>query len=83
MGRALEKATYKQLDDRTWFAEILGFTGVWANAPTVEACRSELLGVLEEWLLLKLVPRCFEWVAEETVVNKAPLAKIETQDEER
>ena len=54
MGRALERATYKQLDDRTWFAEILGFTGVWANAPTVEACRSELLGVLEEWLLLKL-----------------------------
>ncbi|MBE9478640.1 MAG: type II toxin-antitoxin system HicB family antitoxin [Chloroflexi bacterium] len=54
MSRALERATYKQLDDRTWFAEILGFTGVWANAPTVEACRSELLGVLEEWLLLKL-----------------------------
>jgi len=54
MNRALERATYKQLDDRTWFAEIPGFTGVWANAPTVEACRSELLGVLEEWLLLKL-----------------------------
>jgi len=54
MSRALERVTYKQLDDRTWFAEILGFTGVWANAPTVEACRSELLGVLEEWLLLKL-----------------------------
>ena len=30
-----------------------------------------------------LVPRCFELVVEETVVNKAPLAKIETQDEER
>ena len=54
MGRALERATYKQLDDRTWFAEILGFTGVWANAPTVEACRSKLLETLEEWLLLKL-----------------------------
>ena len=54
MSRALERATYKQLDDRTWFAEIPGFTGVWANAPTVETCRRELLAVLEEWLLLKL-----------------------------
>jgi predicted RNase H-like HicB family nuclease len=54
MGRALERALYKQLDDKTWFAEIPGFTGVWANAPTVETCRSELLEVLEEWLLLKL-----------------------------
>lgn len=54
MSRALERATYKQLDDRTWFAEIPGFTGVWAHAPTVETCRSELLEVLEEWLLLKL-----------------------------
>ena len=25
----------------------------------------------------------FEWVAEETVVNKVPLATMETQDEER
>ena len=54
MSKALEKAEYKKLDDGTWFAEIPGFTGVWANAPTVEACRSELLEVLEEWLLLKL-----------------------------
>jgi len=54
MVRALERAQYKQLDDKSWFAEIPGFTGVWANAPTVETCRSELLEVLEEWLLLKL-----------------------------
>ena len=54
MSKALEKAEYKKLDDGTWFAEIPDFTGVWANAPTVEACRSELLEVLEEWLLLKL-----------------------------
>jgi predicted RNase H-like HicB family nuclease len=54
MAKALERAEYKQLDDGTWFAEIPGFTGVWANAPTVEACRRELLEVLEEWLLLKL-----------------------------
>jgi len=54
MDKALEKAEYKKLNDGTWFAEIPGFTGVWANASRIEACRSELLEVLEEWLLLKL-----------------------------
>jgi predicted RNase H-like HicB family nuclease len=52
--KALERAEYKRLDDQTWFAEIPGFTGVWANAPTVEICRKELVEVLEEWVLLKL-----------------------------
>ena len=52
--KALEKAQYKKLDDGTWFAEIPGFEGVWANANTVENCRTELLEVLEEWLILKL-----------------------------
>lgn len=54
MAKALEGAEYKKLGNGTWFAEIPGFPGVWANAPTVEACRRELLEVLEEWLLLKL-----------------------------
>ena len=53
-NKALEKASYKQLDDGTWFAEIHGFEGVWANASTVEACRKELVDVLEEWIILKL-----------------------------
>ena len=44
------------------------------------AFRVEIAG---NWGLIKLVPRCFEWVAEATVVNKASLAKMETQDEER
>jgi predicted RNase H-like HicB family nuclease len=51
---ALDRSEYKMLDDQTWFAEIPGFDGVWANAATVEACRSELREVLEEWLILKL-----------------------------
>ena len=51
---ALEKAVYKRLDDGTWFAEIPGFEGVWADGNTVEQCRTELLEVLEEWLILKL-----------------------------
>jgi predicted RNase H-like HicB family nuclease len=51
---ALARSEYKQLDDGSWFAEIPGFEGVWANAATVEACRTELAEVLEEWLLLKI-----------------------------
>ena len=51
---ALKKAEYKKLDDGTWFAEINGFNGVWANSDTVELCRYELAEVLEEWLLLKI-----------------------------
>jgi predicted RNase H-like HicB family nuclease len=52
--KALEKAQYKVLEDGTWFAEIPGFQGVWANAGTVEECRHELVEVLEEWLVLKI-----------------------------
>ncbi|MFQ5688586.1 MAG: type II toxin-antitoxin system HicB family antitoxin [Candidatus Scalindua sp.] len=51
---ALEKAEYKRLEDMTWFAEIPGYEGVWANGETVEKCRKELMEVLEEWLLLKV-----------------------------
>ena len=52
--KALERAQYKKLEDGTWFAEIPGFQGVWANGPSVEQCRNELITVLEEWLLLKV-----------------------------
>ncbi len=52
--KALEKAEYKKLEDGTWFSEISGFEGVWANGKTVEECRKELVEVLEEWLILKL-----------------------------
>jgi predicted RNase H-like HicB family nuclease len=52
--KALEKAEYKKLEDDTWFAEIPGFRGVWADGKSVEECRKELMTVLEEWLILKL-----------------------------
>lgn len=55
--KAIEMATYKQLEDGSWFAEIPGFRGVWANGKTVESCRRELWEVLEEWLILKLRDR--------------------------
>ena len=54
MQKALDLAQYKKLDDKTWFADIPGFQGVWANGKTVEECRTELSEVLEEWILLKI-----------------------------
>jgi predicted RNase H-like HicB family nuclease len=54
LQKALEKARYKVLEDGSWFAEIPGFDGVWANAATVEECRHEFMEVLEEWLVLKI-----------------------------
>jgi predicted RNase H-like HicB family nuclease len=55
--KALRKAQYRELEDGTWFAEIPGFTGVWANGESVEGCRIELIDVLGEWLILKLRDR--------------------------
>jgi predicted RNase H-like HicB family nuclease len=50
---AMRRAKYEILpDDGTFYGEIPGFDGVWANAHSLEACREELEEVLEEWLLL-------------------------------
>ena len=57
LDSALRRTEYKRLDDQTWFAEIPGFEGVWANAESLEDCRGELREVLEEWLVLKLKDR--------------------------
>jgi predicted RNase H-like HicB family nuclease len=51
---SLKRADYKKLEDGSWYAEIPGFTGVWANGESVEECRNELQEVLEEWLILKI-----------------------------
>ena len=51
---ALRLATYEILEDHTYYGEIPGFQGVWANADSLEACRDELQSVLEDWLLLGL-----------------------------
>jgi predicted RNase H-like HicB family nuclease len=52
---ALEKARYEILpDDDTYYGEIPGFRGVWANADTLESCRRELQETLEEWILIRL-----------------------------
>lgn len=52
--RQLKKARYELLDDGTYYSEILGLRGVWANAENLEDCRGGLREVLEGWLLLKI-----------------------------
>jgi predicted RNase H-like HicB family nuclease len=50
---AMKKASYEILkDDNSFYGEIKGFDGVYANADTLEECRVELEEVLEEWLLV-------------------------------
>ena len=51
---AMRQAKYEFLEDGTFFASIPELQGLWANAPTVEACREELLDGLEEWIVLGL-----------------------------
>jgi len=54
IDEAMKRATYKILEDGTYYGEIAGFQGVWASEATLEGCRRVLQEVLEEWLLLKL-----------------------------
>ena len=52
---AIAKAKYEILpDDGTYYGEIPGFEGIYANSATLEACREELIEVLEEWILFRV-----------------------------
>ena len=52
---AMGRARYEILeDDGSFYGEIPGFDGVWANAETLEDCRDELEEVLEGWIVLSL-----------------------------
>ena len=52
---ALRQARYEILtDDGTYYGEIPGFQGVYANAERLETCRQELAEILEEWILLRI-----------------------------
>src|SRR3989338_5929518 len=52
--KKLKEARYKLLKDGTYFGEIPGLRGVWANAKTLEDCRTKLQEVLEDWIILKM-----------------------------
>lgn len=53
--KAMTKAHYEIIqDDNSYYGEIPGFDGVFANASDLETCRNELKEVLEEWILLRV-----------------------------
>lgn len=54
ISKKLHQATYKLLEDKTYFGEITGLDGVWAEGTNLEDCREELRDVLESWLVVKL-----------------------------
>ena len=49
---AMNHAAYEKAEDGAYFGSVPGFQGVIANEATLEATRSELLDVLEGWVLL-------------------------------
>ena len=50
---AMRRAKYEILpDDDSYYGEIPGFEGVFANAPTLEECREQLVEVLADWTML-------------------------------
>lgn len=51
---AMERARYEILEDGSFYGEIPGFQGVYANADSLEMCREELRDVLEGWIVLGL-----------------------------
>jgi predicted RNase H-like HicB family nuclease len=52
---SMRHASYELLDeDQSFYGEIPGFQGVWANAPTPEACQQELQSALEDWILVRI-----------------------------
>ena len=54
ISQAMREAHYEILEDESFYGEIPGFQGVYANADSLEACRAELQEVLEGWIVLGL-----------------------------
>ncbi len=52
---SLRHAHYEILEeDKSFYGEIPGLQGVYANASTLEECREQLKEVLEEWVLFRI-----------------------------
>jgi predicted RNase H-like HicB family nuclease len=55
INAAMRKAVYEILpEDKSYYGEIPGFQGVYANADTLEECREDLRSGLEGWIILGL-----------------------------
>jgi predicted RNase H-like HicB family nuclease len=55
LQEALDRAHYEIITDETpFYGEIPDLPGVWATGGTLEDCRRNLAGALEDWLLFSL-----------------------------
>lgn len=55
INAAMRKARYEILEvDKTYYGEIPGFKGLYANENTLEECRTELEDTLEDWILISI-----------------------------
>ena len=55
IDKVMDRGRYEILpDDKSFYGEIPGFQGVYANQDTLEKCRKELEEVLEEWILFRI-----------------------------
>jgi len=53
--RALDHARYELIEDQEpYYGEVPELPGVWATGRTLEECRRELLGAIEDWLLFSV-----------------------------
>jgi len=51
---ALRRAKYEILENGTYMATVDGLQGVIATGETIEACRVDLIEVIEEWITIRL-----------------------------
>jgi len=54
IAEALHRAQYRIVDDGLFCATVPGLPGVIATGKTLEACRDQLVEVIEEWLLVRV-----------------------------
>jgi predicted RNase H-like HicB family nuclease len=55
LDQAMEIAIYEMMaEEGTYWGEIPGLQGVWANHQTLEGCRRELREALSDWVALRL-----------------------------
>jgi predicted RNase H-like HicB family nuclease len=55
LAAAMRHARYEIIEDEEpFYGEIPETRGVWATGTTLEACREELLSVLESWILIRI-----------------------------
>jgi predicted RNase H-like HicB family nuclease len=54
INAAMHRAIYEMLADGTFYGEIPGAQGVYANTDSLESCREQLQEVLEGWIVFGL-----------------------------